>query len=116
MHELSIASALLGQVEELATANELIRIGTVRITVGARRQVVEESLRMAFEAVSLGTRAEGATLEITEVPMQARCRACAHAYAPQLRDFRCPACGQAAADITAGNDILISSITGDTKD
>ena len=116
MHEFSIASALLGQVEELATANGLVKVGVVRLAVGAQRQLVEESLRMAFEAVSLGTRAEAAVLEITEIPMQARCRACAHAYAPQLRDFRCPACGQAAAELTAGNDILITAIIGETPD
>lgn len=116
MHELSIAAALLVQVEELARANGLVRVGVVRVQVGARRQVVPESLAMAFEAVSLGTLAEGAVLEQTEVPMQARCRACAADYAPSLRDFRCPVCGQAAAEITAGNDITIASLTGDTPD
>ncbi len=116
MHELSIAAGLLAQVEDLAKANGLIRIGVVRIAVGVRRQVVPESLDMAFEAVSLGTSAEGAKLEQTEVPMQARCRGCGADYAPTLRDFRCPSCGQAAADITAGDDITIASLTGETED
>ena len=100
---------------ELAKANGLKRVQTVRVEVGVRRQVVPESLAMAFEAVSLGTCAEGAALEQREVPMQARCRACGADYAPSLRDFRCPACHQAAAEITAGGDIAIASITGDTE-
>jgi len=116
MHELSIAAALLAQVEDLAKANGLKRVQVVRVQVGARRQVVAESLAMAFEAVGLGTCAEGARLEQSEVAMQARCRGCGTDYAPSLRDFRCPACRQAAAEITAGNDITISSLTGDTED
>ncbi len=116
MHELSIASALLAQVEELAGANGLVKVGTVRVAVGARRQVVLESLAMAFEAVSIGSIAEDAKLELSEVPMQARCRACGADYAPSLRDFRCPSCRQAAAEITAGNDITIASLTGDTPE
>ena len=116
MHELSIATGIQAQIEEMAAANGLIRVTSVSVAVGERRQVVGESLRMAFEAVTNGTLSEDATLILDEVRMQARCRACAHAYAPTLRDFRCPACGKAEAEITAGNDILITSLTGDTPD
>jgi hydrogenase nickel incorporation protein HypA/HybF len=116
MHELSIATALIGQVLDLAAANGLTSVTRVAVAVGTRRMVVHESLAMAFEAVSVGTIAENARIELTEEAMAATCRACGHAYAPTLRDFRCPACGQAQAELTAGNDIRITAITGDAPD
>jgi hydrogenase nickel incorporation protein HypA/HybF len=116
MHELSIATALIGQVLDLAQANGLTTVSRVEVAVGTRRMVVHESLEMAFEAVSVGTIAEHARVVLTEEAMAATCRACGHAYAPTLRDFRCPSCRKADPELTAGSDIRITSITGDAPD
>lgn len=113
MHELALADALVDQLSDLAREHGLIRITDVAVTVGVRQQVVVESLAMALEAVAQGTIAEGARFTIAEEAMQARCRACQHAYAPSLRDFRCPACGTAQPDLTAGTGMRIASFTGD---
>jgi hydrogenase nickel incorporation protein HypA/HybF len=85
----------------------------VTVAVGARRLVVPEALELAFATLSEGGPAEGARLRIEEVPLAARCRACGTSYAPRIDDYRCPGCARAEPEITAGNDILLTSLTGD---
>jgi hydrogenase nickel incorporation protein HypA/HybF len=113
VHEAGIAEAVIDQVRELAKANALVRVTAVALAIGVKRLVEPESLRLAFELASEGTVAAGARLEIAEVPLAARCRACGESYAPTPRDFRCPACQRAEPDILAGDDIVITSVSGD---
>ena len=113
MHEIAVATALLTSIEALARANGLVRVSSIALAIGVKRLVEAESLRLAFEIAGDGTIAAGARIDISEIPLAARCRACGKEYAPQLRDFRCPACQRAEPDILAGDDLLITSITGD---
>jgi hydrogenase nickel incorporation protein HypA/HybF len=116
VHEAGIAEAVIEQVRELAQANALVRVTAVALAIGVKRLVEPESLRLAFELAGEGTVAAGARLELTEVPMSARCRACGESYAPTPRDFRCPACQRAEPDILDGDDIVITAVTGEDKE
>lgn len=113
MHEVGIATALLTSIDALARSNGLVKVTAIDLAIGVKRLCEAESLRLAFEIAGDGTIAEGAVITITEVPLAARCRACGTDYAPQIRDFRCPACQRAEPDILAGDDILITAVTGD---
>ena len=111
MHELSIATGLIEQVTAAAIENGVDRVEVLEITIGAMRQVVPEALAMAFEVVSEGTVAEGATLEIVEEPIHAHCRECDEEFACQVGEFVCPHCGQADVRLTMGADIILTSMT-----
>lgn len=113
MHEVGIATALLVSVDGLARANGLVQVTAIDLAIGVKRLCEAESLRLAFEIAGDGTIAAGARITITEIPLAARCKACGVEYAPKLRDFRCPACQRAEPDILAGDDIVITSISGD---
>jgi hydrogenase nickel incorporation protein HypA/HybF len=116
MHEYSIAAALIGQAVELAEQNGLERIDMVEIEVGALQLVVPEALEAAFAAAGEGTPAAGAVLRQNETPARAECRACAKEYAVDIENYLCPHCGRAEAEIVAGRDIILKSLTGPIRE
>lgn len=56
------------------------------------------AVQLAFELASLGTRVQGARLEIATVPVQARCGSCGLTSKEDRFVSRCDACG--SSDIT----------------
>lgn len=111
MHELSIATELLRQLEALAVEHNVERIESVTVRAGVMRQVVPEALEMAFCVVTQGTCAEGATLTLERVPLAAQCRECGFRFAPEMGAFCCPRCRRADVDILEGDDIILVSVT-----
>ncbi len=73
MHELSIASALADIVLRHAGGR---KVTAVEVKVGRLRQVVPDALEFAWELVARETPLEGAALELADVPVTVRCRAC----------------------------------------
>ncbi|MCP4544923.1 MAG: hydrogenase maturation nickel metallochaperone HypA [bacterium] len=111
MHEMAIAEALLRQLEEIAAANDVRQIDSVVVAAGVNRGVVPEALDAAFEAAAEGTVAEGAQVELTIVPLKAKCRACAHEFEPEVDSFLCAQCGVADVEFLTGDDIILKSIS-----
>ena len=64
MHEIGLCAAVLAAVERRAVGR---RVSEVTLRVGAAHRVVPESMRQAFELVSAGTVADGATLTLVGV-------------------------------------------------
>jgi len=116
MHEFSIASALVRQVLDIAEQNDLERVETVELAVGAMQMVVPEALELVFAAVCEGTPAAGAVLKQEEVPARAECRACKTSYNAGIDRYLCPRCGRADADIVEGRDIILKSLTGPVRE
>ena len=111
MHEMSIAVELVRQVLAAAEPHAPTRVTAVTVSAGALQQVQAEALELAWQSVAAGTAAAGAALQLTETPAAARCRACGRTFRPRIDDFTCPGCGQADVDITAGRDIILTSLT-----
>jgi len=117
MHEMSIATALVKQVLDLAKENALVRIERVELEVGALQLVVPEALDMAFKAASHDTPASGAVLHQEVIPVRARCRACGQDYVPDMdTSYQCDRCGVAEPEILAGRDIILRSLSGPGED
>ena len=110
MHEMSIAVALLDQLEDLAREHGFARVDSVTVRAGELRGIVPEAMDVAFREAAVGGVAEGARLELEFVPAAAHCRACGHRFAPEVDFYRCDRCGQADVDLVAGMDILLTSI------
>ena len=104
------------QLLRIADEQHAERIVDVEVCCGVMQQVVPEAMQMAFEALSEGTPAAGATLKITEEAMVANCRGCGASFAPQIDDFTCPRCGVADAELVAGRDIVLRTIVCETED
>ena len=68
MHEMSLAESALQIIEQAAVANNLRRVSKVRLEIGQLMAVEPQSLRCCLELVARGSLADGAELEITEIP------------------------------------------------
>ena len=65
MHEMSLIRGLMRQLESLADREGASAIVSVRLRLGALSHFSPEHFREHFDQVAPGTRAEGATLEIS---------------------------------------------------
>lgn len=116
MHEMPIAAAIVEQAVQAVAPHRATRIDSIEVEIGRMRQIAPEALEVAFAAVSDGTIAQGARLEITEIEMEAVCRRCAHRFRPEIGLYICPNCQQADVQIVAGNDMILMSITAQTPE
>jgi len=105
MHELSITESLVSAVLERVDG----RVQTVTLVIGRLSGLVPESVRFCFDITTLGTRLEGAALEIIEVPGRARCQACGQEV--ELPDaIPLCTCGSANVDIVGGQELRIKHV------
>ena len=116
MHEMSIASALMEQLLRIAEEQRAARIAEVEVHCGVMQQIVPESLRFAFEALSAGTPAAGATLRIVEEGLVAQCRSCGERFEAAIGNYLCPKCQVADVEIVAGRDIVLRTVVCETED
>ncbi|MGE5746601.1 MAG: hydrogenase maturation nickel metallochaperone HypA [Solirubrobacterales bacterium] len=107
MHELSIAQAVLDTVERHAAGRRVTR---VELEVGHLRQVVPSALSFAFELITPGTVAEGAELELREVPAAGLCRSCEAETTLADLPLRCERCGGFELELIRGEELLIDSL------
>jgi hydrogenase nickel incorporation protein HypA/HybF len=107
MHELSIADAVVQIVSRHANERRVTR---VELKVGHLRQVVPDALEFAFGLVAEGTPAEGAELEMEEVPADVRCRACGAESRLAAFPAHCAPCGSLDVEVTGGDELLVEAI------
>jgi len=116
MHEMSIAVPLVQQLEALARKHNAVRVEAVSLAAGQMQHVVPELLVDAVAAAAEGTCVEGAEVQITPVPIKARCRACESEFSADIDCFACPQCNQADVEIVEGNEITLMSVTFEQAD
>lgn len=107
MHELSIATAVLGTAIKHAEGRT---VTVVSVRAGRLRQVIPDSLAFYFEIVSRDTLCAGARLELEEVELRLRCRDCDREWEAEIPSFRCPACASADVAIISGEELEVDSI------
>ena len=113
MHEMSLAEGVLGVIEDTLAAQpagvrEVVR--SVRLEIGRLAAVELEALRFSFDVVKQGTVADGATLEVIEVPGAAWCMQCCTTVAIAQRGDPCPDCGSYQLQVTAGDELRVKDI------
>ncbi len=116
MHEMSMAMAMMNQIERIVEEQHAVRVTAVEVVSGVMQQIVPEALQAAFEAAAAGTVAAGAALTIEEEGLVARCRACERRFEPIIDDFLCPECGLADVELVAGRDLVLRSVVCETED
>jgi len=114
MHELSIASDLLGLVLDAAKPHNLTKISFVGIQIGAATCINKDSLNFGFSTITLDSIAAGCTLEITTVSVKASCQACGWTDTiTDTADYVCPACDFFPVYVDGGRELTLMKIQGE---
>jgi hydrogenase nickel incorporation protein HypA/HybF len=103
VHELGIAEEVLAIVAERSAG---ARVTRVVLEIGALAAVLPDAVRFCFDLAAEGTVAEGARLDIVEVPGRGRCRRCAEEVALDRPVGRCT-CGSWELDWLSGDELRI---------
>ena len=78
MHEMSLCEGIRTVIEDQARAHAFSRVKTVRVEIGRFAGVEKPALEFAFDVVMRGSVAEGARLEMIDLPGKAMCYDCVH--------------------------------------
>ena len=110
MHEMSLAMGVLQIVEEAARAQHFRRVRSVLLEIGELSMVEAEAMRFCFDAVSRGTLAEGAVLNVVEVAGQGLCFNCNMTVPLAALYDPCPACGGHPVQATGGTEMRVKEL------
>jgi hydrogenase nickel incorporation protein HypA/HybF len=110
MHELSIVSSVLDQLEELKKQHEGARFSKVGLRVGELAGVDVDCLRFGFECIVKDTDWESLALEIEQVQRRQRCPGCSAEFRAENWATACPHCGEAATITIAGEELQIAYV------
>jgi hydrogenase nickel incorporation protein HypA/HybF len=110
MHELALCQSVLNILCEQARIHHFDRVRTVRIEIGALSCVSREAFEFCFAAVTRGTLAEGAALEVIGLPGKAWCLECDEVVAMVERHEACPCCGRHWLRLLQGDEMRIKEL------
>jgi hydrogenase nickel incorporation protein HypA/HybF len=113
MHELSLAQSVVEMVDELAKKEGFKKVHRLRLGVGAMSGVVKESLEFCFSLLIQGTILEGTALEMIDIPLKIRCRACKAECQVNPDDIRCTDCGSGSVEVKEGRDFKVIDLDVD---
>jgi len=106
VHELGIAMRVIDLAIESSAGG---RVSRIVLEVGKLAVVLPDALRFCFDAAAEGTPAEGAQLDIVEVPGRARCRACGNSVELSRPFGRC-SCGGSDLEWLSGDELRIREL------
>ena len=110
MHEMSLAEGVLQLVEETAMRENAQRVKLVVLEIGRLSSVEPDAMRFCFEAVTNGGIAQGAALEIIDVPGAGWCMACSSKVPMEASVNVCPLCGSYQVQPTGGMEMRVREI------
>jgi hydrogenase nickel incorporation protein HypA/HybF len=110
MHEMSLCESILQVLEEQAREQGFSRVRTVRLEIGVLAGVEPQALRFGFEVVMRNSLADGACLELIELPGHAWCMECARTVEVSQRFDPCPDCGGYQLQVSGGDELRIKNL------
>ncbi|RTL47954.1 MAG: hydrogenase maturation nickel metallochaperone HypA [Rhodocyclaceae bacterium] len=110
MHEMSLAEGILQLIEDAARRDGFSRVSGVWLEIGQLSSVEPEALRFCFDAVTRGSVADGATLEIIEQPGEGWCLKCCQTVAMSEQLGACPQCGSHQVQVTGGTEMRVKEL------
>ncbi|MEI9981839.1 MAG: hydrogenase maturation nickel metallochaperone HypA [Aliidongia sp.] len=110
MHEVSLVESLVALVEDERRKQGFSRVRVIRLRLGVLGHAEPEAMRFCFDAVTSGTIADGARLEIEMVAGQGWCSGCRLTVPLDERFASCPICGNAHVRLTAGDELRLAEL------
>lgn len=110
MHEMSIAEGVRRVVDDAALRAGAARVIRVRLEIGRFAGVEKGALAFAWEVVMRGGPAEGAALEMLDLPGRATCFDCATGVEIADRLDPCPLCGGGRLLPEGGDELRVKDM------
>ncbi|MGQ9524325.1 MAG: hydrogenase maturation nickel metallochaperone HypA/HybF [Armatimonadota bacterium] len=110
MHESGPTKKLMEHILAEAQRRSANRVAAVKVKLGAGTGMSSESLRLHFEHAAEGTIAEGACLDIEEVPITYHCEGCGADVESAEQLLFCPKCEEPKLKAVSGEEILVTSL------
>jgi hydrogenase nickel incorporation protein HypA/HybF len=110
MHEMSLAEGILQLIEDAARQQNVQRVSAVYVEVGQLASVEVESLRFCFDVVIKDSVADGARLEIIDVPGTGWCIDCSQSVPMDDKLAGCPRCGGYRVQVTGGTEMRVREL------
>lgn len=110
MHEMSLCESILQIIEDEAQRQGFHKVLRVRLEIGRLSGAEIPAMRFGFDAVTRGSLAEGAELEIIDLPGRAWCLPCAREVEVQQRFDACPVCGSFQLQVVGGDQMQIKDL------
>lgn len=113
MHEMSVVHRVVDMVLEMCEGQDAVRVKSVSLTIGQMHDVVVDLVPGLFNYLARGTVAEGAEVEITQVPAVLKCPACGMTFQADISQHQiaCTSCGATTGfTLLCGREFLLDSI------
>lgn len=110
MHELSVCTALLEQVERVARDQGMATVTAIVLKIGPLSGVEPELLRNAYPVAAAGTVAEHAELVIESSIVKVRCTRCDTESVVAPNRLRCASCGDFRTRLLEGDELVLQSV------
>ena len=110
MHEMSLCEGIRRVIDTAARGEDVTRVTRVRLEIGRFAGVEKDALAFAWDVVMRGSKAEGATLEIIDLPGRALCYDCIETVEIEHRLDPCPKCGGGKLLPEGGDEMRIKDL------
>lgn len=110
MHEFPITQQIIKIAEENARSNNALKVTNIKLVVGEYSGFIGDSIQMYFDAISKGTLAEGAVLEMKYIKPKLRCEVCGTYFERKRYSFECPECKGQGVPTEIGKEFYIEAI------
>jgi hydrogenase nickel incorporation protein HypA/HybF len=110
MHEMSLAEGIRDVVLDQARAHGFSHVTVLRLEIGRFAGVEKDALAFAFDVVMRGSPAEGARLEMIDLPGHALCYDCGQTVRIDHRLDPCPLCGGVTLFPQGGSEMRIKDM------
>jgi hydrogenase nickel incorporation protein HypA/HybF len=110
MHELSLADAMVQEIETILKKEGAEKVCSVTVEMGKLSGVEKEPFEFAFPIVAEGTKLEGCKLVIEESPVVIECKDCQAKTKLDIPFAKCSNCDSRNISYISGKEFLIKSL------
>lgn len=110
MHELSVAEALIEQMEEILSKENAREAVSAKLSVGALSGIEIDALEFALPIAAEGTKLDKCDFLMEKIPVTVECEDCSKQSDPELPLVECAHCGSRNVNIIKGKDFTLTSM------
>jgi hydrogenase nickel incorporation protein HypA/HybF len=87
------------------------KLKAARVAIGDLHQVVDDTLKFAYESMVKGTEVEGSHLEIRPVPVELKCKSCSWQGGIKNNVFLCGRCQSSDVEVLRGMEMVLENLS-----